>query len=116
MEKGLKTKYYLFDQNNSGGMLKVTKVLDEYVLIEALNAEHANQLAETIGIYFGGVAKDIDCPCCGDRWDAVKDHESYESLPDFFERRCILFQKERYRSKLKIYNLSENGTIHLREK
>ncbi|WP_420492620.1 DUF7296 family protein [Paenibacillus larvae] len=36
--------------------------------MEADTAEQANAKAETIGIYFDGVDKGIDCPCCGDSW------------------------------------------------
>jgi hypothetical protein len=60
--------FYTFQQNNSGGRFERTEELDVYVVIEAESAEDANFRAEGLGIYFDGVDKDIDCPCCGDRW------------------------------------------------
>ena len=44
--------FYTYRQNNSYG------VFDEK--------------AENIGLYFDGVEKGRDCPCCGDRW-----HKAY---------------------------------------
>jgi hypothetical protein len=36
--------------------------------IEAESAEHADEKAAEIGIYFNGCDDGRDCPCCGDRW------------------------------------------------
>ena len=41
----------------------------QYVVIEAINEYEANHRAEKIGLYFDGVKKGKDCPCCGNRWD-----------------------------------------------
>ena len=68
--------FYTYDQNNSGGFFKITKKIKHYVIIEADSAKEADEKAESIGLYFDGVKKDIDCPCCGDRWDKADD-------PDF---------------------------------
>lgn len=56
-----KTQFFHFDQNNSGGSFdfELNKI-SHHVIIEAINADHANFLAEEIGLYFNG--------CCGDRW------------------------------------------------
>lgn len=64
--------FYTYRQNNSGGSFKITKKIKHYVIIEADSAKEADEKAESIGLYFDGVKKDIDCPCCGDRW-----HEAY---------------------------------------
>jgi hypothetical protein len=74
----MSTKFYHYPQNNSGGCF----VEDENaglcgdVIIEAHDAEQANTIAETKGIYFGGYSKiyGFDCSCCGERW-----HRRYES-------------------------------------
>lgn len=55
----MSTKFYIFDQNNSGGYWD--KVLGYVVIIEAETPEKANEKAEEIGIYFDGVENDIDC-------------------------------------------------------
>lgn len=69
----MKTKFYSFHQNNSGGnfIYQDNDALTHYVIIEADSADDANERAESIGIYFDGVDSDRDCPCCGDRWDRV---------------------------------------------
>ena len=64
--------FYTYIQNNSGGSFKITKKIKHYVIIEADSAKEADEKAESIGLYFDGVKKGIDCPCCGDRW-----HEAY---------------------------------------
>ncbi len=68
--------FYRFDQNNSGGFYK--KDLPEYLIIEADTPEEANLLAENIGIYFNGVLDGVDCPCCGDRWQAVNANNGFK--------------------------------------
>ena len=62
--------FYSFDQNNSGGRFDFDEDvgITRYVVIEADSEDHANQIAEELGIYFDGVDKDLDCDCCGDRW------------------------------------------------
>jgi len=66
----LNTKFYTFNQNNSGG----TWFTDEKrgigicVIIEAQNSQEANFKAEQIGLYFNGYR---DCSCCGRRWSEV---------------------------------------------
>ena len=63
--------FYNFNQNNSGGWCHNNKDLCHHVIIEAENAAEANELAESIGIYFNGVEDNLDCSCCGDRWYPV---------------------------------------------
>jgi hypothetical protein len=65
------TRFYEFDQNNSGGsfVFDDSRGLGPGVWIEALDSDHANTRAESIGIYFDGVLSGQDCGCCGDRWD-----------------------------------------------
>ena|SRR5271163_519193 len=63
--------FFIFDQNNSGGSFSYDPVrgISEDVVIEAKNAEEANERAVGIGIYFDGCETERDCSCCGDRWD-----------------------------------------------
>lgn len=63
-----KTKWYQFDQNNSGGSFEVDEMLCHRLFIEAPNLESAIDHAESLGVYFDGVDKGWDCECCGDRW------------------------------------------------
>ena len=72
----MSTKFYIFDQNNSGGYWD--KVLGYVVIIEAETPEKANEKAEEIGIYFDGVESGEDCECCGDRWCEVDEYDAIE--------------------------------------
>jgi hypothetical protein len=71
------TKFYMFDQNNSGGHFNHNEDagIGYQVVIEALDHHHANERAENIGIYFNGCDDDIDCECCGDRWYPVNERD-----------------------------------------
>lgn len=67
--------FFAFRQNNSGGSFRVDSKVTQFVIIEANDANHANSIAESIGIYFDGCEKDIDCSCCGDRWYRTNDYD-----------------------------------------
>jgi hypothetical protein len=75
--------YYTFYQNNSGGIFDITSDVAEYVIIEASNHEEANDIAESIGIYFNGCEDGIDCECCGNRWYPVFERDGTEE-PDIY--------------------------------
>ena len=62
--------FYTYIQNNSGGCFSDPA---HYVIVEAGSAAEADERAESVGVYFDGVAKDRDCDCCGDRWDRAYD-------------------------------------------
>lgn len=50
------SKFFTFRQNNSGGIDHIDENLNRYVIIEANDAQHANERAQEIGIYFDGVS------------------------------------------------------------
>jgi hypothetical protein len=80
--------------------------VDHYVIIEAESADEANHIAESVGIYFDGVEKGIDCPCCGDRWysaynEGVEKPEIYGKTPSECTYQYIIYYK--------------NGTIDKRD-
>jgi len=60
--------FYTFYQNNSGGSFHESHGICNHVIVEADNANDANNRAENIGLYFDGCNKGFDCSCCGDRW------------------------------------------------
>lgn len=62
--------FFDFRQNNTGGSFDhdADAGISVVVIIEAENAEAANDKAEEIGLYFDGYG---DCSCCGDRWYAA---------------------------------------------
>ncbi len=67
--------FFTFSQNNSGGSFDHDDDLDEFVIIQAVNAVTANAKAESLGIYFNGCMDNVDCSCCGDRWYDVDDSD-----------------------------------------
>lgn len=72
-------KFFNFRQNNTGGRFDEDMPLA--VIIEARDAEHANERAESLELYFDGCRDGIDCPCCGDRWYRASGHDG-EDEPD----------------------------------
>jgi hypothetical protein len=80
----VETKFYEFDQNNSGGSFDVDEKrgIGVNVWIEALSVEDANDRAERIGIYFNGCEAGQDCECCGDRWSPAWNGSGKDS-PNF---------------------------------
>lgn len=77
-KKQKKSFFYHYSQKNSFGTFdeNTEKGIGTDVIIEAHSAQDANKRAKKIGIYFDGVDKGIDCPCCGDRWyKAYADNE-----------------------------------------
>lgn len=73
--------WYEFRQNNSGGSFRVDgeNGLSTHVILEADDAEDANERAQRLGIYFDGVRNDLDCSCCGDRWCEVRTRDGNTS-------------------------------------
>ena len=60
--------FYTYNQNNAGGNFHEDENLAHYVIIEAGNADEANRIAKSKGIYFYGCSTGQDCECCGNRW------------------------------------------------
>ncbi len=81
--------FYTFRQNNSGGSFVNDENLKGYVIVEANSAGEANEIAESIGIYFGGYG---DCPCCGDRWSMQWDGEEGTEIPSVYDTPVFEFK------------------------
>jgi len=78
--------FYTFRQNNSGGEYDINDKVNEIVIVEAESADEANLKAEEVGIYFNGVENDLDCECCGDRWDAICEEAEGFDVPTYYDR------------------------------
>ena len=66
-------KFYTYRQNNSHGKFDGAG----YVIVEAPDADTADSYAENkTPIYFDGCDQDIDCSCCGDRWDRAYKYDA----------------------------------------
>lgn len=71
----MKTKFYHFRQNNSGGSFIIGDEVDVLVVIEAVDYLHANGIAQIKDIYFHGASSGRDCSCCGSRWYEQYDYD-----------------------------------------
>lgn len=80
MKREIETRFYCYNQNNSGGKFKSPA---KYVIIEAISPGDADRRAQEIGLYFNGVEDEIDCSCCGDRWDQTYEKGSEE--PEIYD-------------------------------
>jgi hypothetical protein len=69
---GEPVKFYLYDQNNSGGSFVYDDNFGENVLIEARSSGEANQKMQDMGCWEHG-----SCSCCGDRWSSIYDGDEY---------------------------------------
>ncbi len=72
--------FYTFRQNNSYGRFDYDgkRGISVNVIVEANSIKEANEKAEEIGLYFDGVEKEVDCECCGDRWDKLYEGIKYD--------------------------------------
>lgn len=66
----VETRFFTYVQNNTGGSFDFypKSGITHYVIVEAVDAAHADQRANAIGLYFNGCDDGRDCSCCGDRW------------------------------------------------
>lgn len=80
--------FYTYSQNNSGGRFVINEDIKNYVIIQAHNENEANDKATDIGIYFDGVEKGIDCPCCGNRWERA-DETNGKAQPSLFGKNVL---------------------------
>lgn len=82
-EISIQAKYFTYNQNNSGGSFSYNEKagIGHFVIVEAIDADHANARAQQIGIYFDGCEIGMDCSCCGDRWSAAWSDEKGTDVP-----------------------------------
>lgn len=70
MKREVDTKFFAFTQNNSGGRFDVDDNVCHRVVIEAIDAKHAQSRFEPMIENQSG-----SCPCCGDRWSSYEPDE-----------------------------------------
>lgn len=98
----MQIKYmYAYWQNNSGGYFReIRKTYKDNMLIlpvrrnssvynDCSNLAVADKEIIPSEVYFDGVEKEIDCPCCGDRWNRLDEWDTpkkiyiYEDMSEF---------------------------------
>lgn len=78
--KKMETKFYEFNQNNSGGGFDVDDKVCNRLFIEATSSDEAISKAENLGCYWNGVDNGMDCECCGDRWYPQSDYVDLNNM------------------------------------
>lgn len=80
MERNIQTKFFTFNQNNSGGYLIENDDVAKHLIIEAQNAENA------IGKMYD-ITSDYSeyCPCCGKRWSEWIDDDDGTEEPMVYD-------------------------------
>ena len=86
----MKTKWYRFVQNNSGGKFAEPALA---VWVEANDANQANIRAANLDIYFDGCDAGVDCSCCGDRWDRASEDDARADEPMEVTKEEYLFDR-----------------------
>lgn len=78
LPEGDNLKYYVFHQNNTGGVFIAPA---KNIIVKAENIELANKKAEEYGVYFDE-AYEIDCECCGTRWNSATEYYAFNTQED----------------------------------
>lgn len=97
--------FYTFRQNNSRGVMHRNIDINEFVVIEGDSMSEVRDQAVTVGIYFDGCARGMDCYCCGDRWYMPEDDEDMDAVPSIYGRPIETFKRS---------PLGANVVIHYR--
>ena len=88
-------KCYAYTQMNPGGFfIDMPQVMpwegwtrDGTLYVYAETPEEADNIAESVGVYFDGVSAGTDCDCCGDRWYRASWKLSEEDLLELHAER-----------------------------
>lgn len=91
-------KWWVFDQNNSGGYFIQNEDVDHYVAIQALNAKHAMQRAEDILENYSE-----SCECCGSRWYYWIDDSDGTTIPEIYGTPYTETKKSYYRENMIVH-------------
>lgn len=105
----VKTKFYTFNQNNSGGyFVKDDKFgVCETVIVEAISPTDAWDRLEKIGDNVSGF---MDfCSCCGERWSNWMDESDGKDVPEIYGTPVDVATKGLFRDKAFVHYM--DGTI-----
>jgi hypothetical protein len=80
----MKTMFFNFNQNNSGGYFveDFENGVCEEIIIEANTAKDAIKIFEEIGEKVSGFYD--SCPCCGERWSTWIDDQDGTERPEIY--------------------------------
>ena len=105
----MKTKFYTFDQNNSGGYFvkDETNGICETVIIEANDSKQALSILEALGDKVDGFWS--YCSCCGERWSMWIDEDDAKDVPSIYDTPIEDYKKGMFRESAFVHYL--DGTI-----
>lgn len=89
-------KFFYFSQNNSGGVFLELEGDFCDLIVEAADADEANAIAESVGVYFDGCYTGDDCECCGDRWYRVDNSDGcfWEEMYESYKQKSLVIRKK----------------------
>lgn len=109
MEKTVQTKFYYFDQNNSGGYFVKDDVhgICESVIIEAVDAKNAWERLQSIGKNVSGF--NAYCSCCGERWSDYLSDDDGRDVPMIYDTKVEEYKKGPFHQRCFVHYL--DGTF-----
>lgn len=104
----MNTKFYTFSQNNSGGYFIENEYngVCEFIIIEARDADNANEILDSIGEKVDGFFE--YCSCCGERWSYVDESDGTKE-PMIYNTPIDQCYKELFRNNVFVHYL--DGTV-----
>ncbi len=98
-KREIKTKFYTFNQNNSGGYFVEddNAGVCEYVIVEAISAIDAYNRLCKIGESVNGFHS--FCSCCGERWSDYINDSDGKDRPEIYGEPVESYEKNWYRSR-----------------
>lgn len=99
MERVIKTKFWEFIQNNSGGYFVEDDEngVCESVIIEAQTSDEAWNRLEKVGDKVGGFWN--YCGCCGERWSNWLDEDDGKDVPMHYDTPLEEAEKSMFRDR-----------------
>ncbi len=94
----MKTKFFTFNQNNSGGyfVIDLKYGIGEIIIIEAENSSNAIKRLYEIGENVSGFSD--YCDCCGERWSDYMNDEAGKDVPSLYDDPIEKVVKSWYRN------------------
>jgi len=108
MEITINTKFFTFNQNNSGGHFVIDEEhgVCECVIIEALNAEDAIHRLNKIGDKVDGFHS--YCSCCGERWPDWIDDDDGTDTPMIYSEPIDDVKEDTFRKMAFVHYFNAN--------
>jgi len=106
-------KFFHYNQNNSGGYFIESdeQGIGTDIIIEAENAEKANDRLRAIGNKYGSDDFWSFCDCCGERWYEQCPGDEGDDVPSFYGRPIEEEKKDTFREQVAVHYANGNFRI-----